>query len=278
MDRSCTVISVRWNIDVITSEDLIRERRERTFLVLAGIFLSAMTLLNVVGITRFIQFGPLALAVGVLPYPLTFLCTDLISELYGRGRANFLVSVGLGINFLILGVLTLGSVAPSVPEAVMPPWQVLQLAAPVTLPNGTIVESEVGLFELIYATTSGAVFASMMAYIAAQYCDVQLYHFWKRVTRGKHLWLRNNFSTLLSQLVDSVMVVTVTFGAAFLAGDIAIATLMTLVGSNYAFKALCALIDTVPLYLSVHWLRRYLQLPPGEYATGDVTSAGDPTP
>jgi uncharacterized PurR-regulated membrane protein YhhQ (DUF165 family) len=263
---------------VINSEDLIRERRERTFLVLAGIFLSAMTLLNVVGITRFIQFGPLALAVGVLPYPLTFLCTDLISELYGRGRANFLVSVGLGINFLILGVLTLGSVAPSVPEAVMPPWQVLQLAAPVTLPNGTVVESEVGLFELIYATTSGAVFASMMAYIAAQYCDVQLYHFWKRVTRGKHLWLRNNFSTLLSQLVDSVMVVTVTFGAAFLAGDIAIAALMTLVGSNYAFKALCALIDTVPLYLSVHWLRRYLQLAPGEYATGDVTSAGDPTP
>ena len=278
MDRSYTAISARWNTDVISSEDLIHERRERTFLVLAGIFLSAMTLLNVVGITRFIQFGPLALAVGVLPYPLTFLCTDLISELYGRGRANFLVSVGLGINFLILGVLTLGSVAPPVPEAVMPPWQVLQLAAPVTLPNGTIVESEVGLFELIYATTSGAVFASMMAYIAAQYCDVQLYHFWKRVTRGKHLWLRNNFSTLLSQLVDSVMVVTVTFGAAFLAGDIAIAALMTLVGSNYAFKALCALIDTVPLYLSVHWLRRYLQLAPGEYATGDVTSAGDPTP
>lgn len=278
MDRSCTAISVRWNTDVITSKDLIRERRERTFLVLAGIFLSAMTLLNVVGITRFIQFGPLALAVGVLPYPLTFLCTDLISELYGRGRANFLVSVGLGINFLILGVLTLGSVAPSVPEAVMPPWQVLQLAAPVTLPNGTIVESEVGLFELIYATTSGAVFASMIAYIAAQYCDVQLYHFWKRVTRGKHLWLRNNFSTLLSQLVDSIMVVTVTFGAAFLAGDIAIAALMTLVGSNYAFKALCALIDTVPLYLAVHWLRRYLLLAPGEYAIGDVTSAGDPTP
>ena len=71
----------RWNTDVTASTAFITERRERTFLVLAGIFLSAMTLLNVVGITRFIQFGPLALAVGVLPYPLTFLCTDLISEL-----------------------------------------------------------------------------------------------------------------------------------------------------------------------------------------------------
>ena len=94
-----------------TISGVITERRERTFLVLAGIFLSAMTLLNVVGITRFIQLGPLALAVGVLPYPLTFLCTDLISELYGRGRANFLVSVGLGINLLILGILTLGAFA-----------------------------------------------------------------------------------------------------------------------------------------------------------------------
>ena len=86
------------------STALITERRERTFLVLAGIFLSAMTLLNVVGITRFIQFGPLALAVGVLPYPLTFLCTDLISELYGKARANFLVSVGLGINLSLIHI------------------------------------------------------------------------------------------------------------------------------------------------------------------------------
>jgi uncharacterized PurR-regulated membrane protein YhhQ (DUF165 family) len=74
-----------------------------------------MTLLNVIGITRFVQLGPMALAVGVLPYPLTFLCTDLICELYGKARANFLVSVGLGLNFLILFVLFLGNSMPAVP-------------------------------------------------------------------------------------------------------------------------------------------------------------------
>ena len=100
----------------------LRERRERVFIVLASVFLGSMTLLNVVGITRFIQLGPLALAVGVLPYPLTFLCTDLICELYGRARANFLVSVGLGLNILILAVMTLGSVVPAVPPETMPPW------------------------------------------------------------------------------------------------------------------------------------------------------------
>jgi uncharacterized PurR-regulated membrane protein YhhQ (DUF165 family) len=90
----------------------LMERRERVFLVLAGVFLSAMTLLNIIGITKFIQLGPLALAVGVLPYPLTFLCTDLICELYGKARANFLVTVGLFINALILLVMTAGTIRP----------------------------------------------------------------------------------------------------------------------------------------------------------------------
>jgi queuosine precursor transporter len=242
----------------------LAERRERTFLVLAGVFLCAMTLLNVIGITRFVQLGPMALAVGVLPYPLTFLCTDLICELYGKSRANFLVSVGLGLNFFILLVLVLGNSIPAVPSESMPPWQILQLAAPVALPNGDMVEGSVGLYQLIYATTSGAVFASMMAYIAAQYCDVQLFHFWKRVTKGKHLWIRNNFSTLMSQMVDSVMVVTVTFGAAFFRDEMTMKMLLTLIGSNYLFKAAVALLDTGPLYLAVHYLRPFLGLAEGE--------------
>jgi len=251
---------------MVLSAGALRERRERVFLVLAGTFLCAMTLLNVIGITRFVQLGPMALAVGVLPYPLTFLCTDLICELYGKARANFLVSVGLGLNFFILGVLLLGNSLPAVAAESMPPWQILQLAAPVPLPNGEIVEQSVGLYQLIYATTSGAVFASMLAYIAAQYCDVQLFHFWKRVTKGKYLWVRNNFSTLMSQMVDSIMVITVTFGAAFMRGDMTLKMLAVLVGSNYLFKATVALLDTGPFYLGVYYLRRYLQLEPGEIA------------
>nr|WP_167854943.1 queuosine precursor transporter [Haliea sp. SAOS-164] len=255
-------------------EPALQERRERVFLVLAGTFLCAMTLLNVIGITRFVQLGPMALAVGTLPYPLTFLCTDLICELYGRARANFLVTVGLGLNFLILGVLLLGNSLPSVPSESMPPWQILQLAAPVHMPNGEMVENSVGLYQLIYATTSGAVFASMLAYVAAQYCDVQLFHFWKRVTKGKHLWIRNNFSTLISQMVDSLTVITVTFGAAFLRGEMALATMAALVASNYLFKASVALLDTGPFYGCVYALRRYLRLAPGEYAAASQKSAG----
>ena len=117
------------------------ERRERVFIVLAGFFLCSMTMLNIIGITRFMQWGPLTLAVGVLPYPLTFLCTDLISELYGRRRANFLVGLGLALNFFIIGCLWLGNSLPASDQPA--PWQVLQLAEDISLPNGVVVSGSV---------------------------------------------------------------------------------------------------------------------------------------
>ena len=247
-------------------KDELREKRERVFLVLAGFFLCAMTMLNIIGITRFVQLGPMALAVGVLPYPLTFLCTDLISELYGRARANFMVSVGLVLNFFIIGTMWLASAIPSADPATQPPWQLIQLAEEVALPNGSVVGDSVELYTLLYATTAGAVTASMFAYIAAQYCDVYMFHFWKRLTKGKHLWLRNNGSTLVSQGVDSFMVITVTFGAQFLAGAMSAGAMLVLMGSNYLFKLFVALADTIPFYIGVHYLKRYLELSDEEIA------------
>lgn len=255
----------------LSTNPALSERRERVFLVLAGTFLCAMTMLNILGITRFIQLGPLSLAVGVLPYPLTFLCTDLISEIYGRARANFLVWVGLGLNFFILGVLWLGN---SVPAGESPaPWQVLDLATEISTPSGATLSGQIELFTLLYACTSGAVLASMLAYITAQFCDVQLFHFFKRLTKGKHLWLRNNFSTLISQIVDSVMVISVTFGAAYLAGDYTIGVLVGLMTSSYLFKMVVALLDTLPFYWLTHWLRNYLEWPADSFQTEKHTDA-----
>lgn len=242
------------------SDSQLQERRERVFLCLAGFFLCAMTLLNVIGITRFVQIGPLQLAVGVLAYPLTFLCTDLISELYGRARANFMVTVGLVLNFFILGIMWLGNTLPAVGASSQPPWQTLMLAAPVGLPTGESVSGSVELFSLVYANTAGAVFASMLAYVVAQYIDVYLFHAIKRMTNGKHLWLRNNGSTMVSQLVDSFTVVAVTFGASYFAGDMALSAIIVILFSNYAFKLAAAMLDTPIIYLLVARLRPYLEI------------------
>ena len=258
----------------------LHERRERVFLVLAGIFLGAMAMLNIIGITRFIHMGPLALAVGVLPYPLTFLCTDLISELYGRKRANFVVFTGLLVNLLVIGTLWLGNAMPGLEEAARPdwlpvgswnppPWQELPLAEPVPLPNGTVLEGSASFFGIIYACASGAVLASMCAYMAAQFCDVALFHFWKKLTKGRHLWLRNNGSTVISQLVDTTMVVMVTFGATYMRGERSLTDLFVLIGSGYLFKVVIALLDTIPFYMLVHYLGKYLRIDPLKEHEGD---------
>ncbi len=233
------------------------ERRERVFIVLAGVFLCAMTLLNVLGISRFIQFGPLQLAIGVLPYPLTFLCTDLISEIYGRRRASFLVFCGFGLNFFILAVMWLG-MAASPAEGQPPSWQILQLAEPIRLANGAYFEQEVELFQILYENTSGIVVGSMVAYMLAQYWDVQVFHFIKRFTGEKHLWLRNNLSTMSSQLIDTAVISSFTFGVALWAGDISFTQFMIYLASGYAFKVTVAMIDTGPMYIARHYLRRYI--------------------
>ncbi|NNC99583.1 MAG: queuosine precursor transporter [Gammaproteobacteria bacterium] len=221
-----------------------------------------MTLLNVIGITRFVQLGPMQIAVGVLAYPLTFLCTDLISELYGRARANFLVTVGLFLNGFILLVMTVANAMPAIDPIAQPPWQTIQLAKSISLPDGSAVTRSVELFSLVYACTAGAVIASMIAYIAAQYVDVYLFHWLKQKTAGRHLWIRNNGSTMISQAVDSMAVISITFGAVFLSGQMTLGVIIGLMLSNYMFKLLAALLDTPLIYLLVRRLRPYLQLEP----------------
>jgi hypothetical protein len=241
----------------------LHARRERVFLILAGLFLGSMTMLNILGVSRFLDmsvtvFGveiPLLLAVGVLPYPITFLCTDFISELYGRRRASFVVWVGLGLNLWVVGFLWLGGVLPPSPE----------LEAGSGLPANDAYDFA---FYRIRMLTMGAVVASMIAYMAAQFCDVFLFHFWKRLTRGRHLWLRNNGSTVISQFVDTFAVITIThFYARGLPIDNEAALwpqLWLFIASGYVFKLIVALLDTLPFYLGVAWLSRYLEIDPLE--------------
>ena len=102
----------------------------------------------------------------------------------------------------------------------------------------------------------------MIAYLFAQFVDVWLFHFWKRLTGGRHLWLRNNGSTLVSQLVDTVCVVLVTFWASIAAGDVPFSQVLTWIGGGYAFKVVVALLDTGPFYFGVRVLSRYLEIDP----------------
>jgi uncharacterized integral membrane protein (TIGR00697 family) len=234
----------------------IQERRAIVFLILSGLFLGTLGMLNILGISRFVKIFSyhgldITVAVGALPYPLTFLCTDLLSELYGRRRANQVVWVGLLLNVWVFFIVWLGGVLPGF-EATDPATGEIMRDAADRLP----------IFFEIRALTFGTVFASMSAYLTAQFVDVQLFHFWKNLTQGKYLWLRNNGSTLLSQLVDTSAVVLITH---FFAGVLPIdpsqalwPQLMLFIAYGYAFKLVAALLDTGPFYGCVYWLSKYL--------------------
>lgn len=267
------------------SPDLLHERRERVFLVLAGLFLGTLAMLNILGITRFIKLFEVivnegqpdqwtlvfAVAVGVLPYPITFLCTDLISEFYGRRRANWVVFVGLILNVWVVLILWIGGSLPGF-EATDPETGELIRDAAKRLP----------LFFEVRALTFGAVGASMIAYLSAQFCDVYIFHFLKRLTKGKHLWLRNNGSTMASQMVDTVAVILITHFATENGlplndeQSVAFQLIVSFILAGYAFKFLAALIDTPLIYLCVKWLSPYLRIDPAaeHWADAEELNAG----
>jgi uncharacterized PurR-regulated membrane protein YhhQ (DUF165 family) len=245
----------------------IRNRRESVFLILAGLFLGSLTMLNILGLTRLLEFEilgiPFPLTLGVLPYPLTFLCTDFISELYGRRRANTLVMVGLLLNIWVLLLLWLGGILP--PEIVThDETGKLIMQTPL---DGLERTSRDYIFSSIQTFTFATTFGSMVAYLIAQFLDVHIFHYLKDLTQGKHLWLRNNGSTLISQLVDSIAVICIAqfYGHAF-DDKIAenngqtFATLSTIIIAGYAFKILAALLDTIPFYFGVQFLSKYLEI------------------
>ena len=104
----------------------------------------------------------------------------------------------------------------------------------------------------------------MIAYMTAQFIDVHIFHYLKQKTEGKMLWLRNNGSTLISQLVDSIAVILITHyladGLPIKEGDTVANQLFYFVLSAYLFKVVVALLDTIPFYIGTRFLRRYLQV------------------
>ena len=214
----------------------------RIYFILGGLFICALVVSNLIFKKFFYWdfFGvyTFEISVGILPYPVTFLITDLISEIYGKKKANQVVTTGIFASFFALLIVV---VAQRVPATTWSPIQ------------NTV-------FDDVFGATAVAVFASMMAYLLAQYVDIHIFHFWKRLTKGKHLWLRNNFSTFFSQFID-------TFSVLFLLcsfGTIEWSRFTGLLIGGFLFKVLIAALDTPLLYVGVWLFRKRFNLAQGE--------------
>ena len=216
------------------------EKSKKIYLYLAAIFIAALVVCNLIAnkfITIDLGFKTFVISAGVLPYPITFLITDILSEIYGKKKTARIVWTGFGASLFVLGVLL--------------------LAQQFTAIEGSPVDDET--FNKVFGNSWRVIFASMTAYLCAQLIDVRIYHFWKEKTAGKHLWLRNNFSTVLSQLVDTTLVVCVLF-----LGIRSNSEILQFILDGWLFKMLCAFIDTPLLYASTAFIRNKLGLKFGE--------------
>lgn len=216
---------------------------QRLYLILGLLFITSLVVSNLI-FKKFFYYYPFdfsifgiklfEISVGILPYPITFLITDLISEIYGKKKANEVVVGGIFASFFAMGIIYVANAAPATD------W------SPVSD----------NLFSTVFGSTAIAVLASMLAYLFAQFVDIQIYHFWKKLTQGKHLWLRNNCSTFLSQFIDTatVLLLLCSFGEIDwdLFGGLLIA--------GFLFKVIIAALDTPFLYLGVYYFRKRFKL------------------
>ena len=215
---------------------------QRIYLILGALFICSLVVSNLIFQKFFYWdfFGiyTFEISVGILPYPITFLITDIVSEVYGKRKANQLVTAGIFASFFSLAIVLIADYVPAT--------------------NWSPIDD--GIFSKVFGATSIAVFASMMAYLLAQFIDIQIFHFWKRLTKGKHLWLRNNFSTFLSQFVDTATVLFLLCSF----GKIDWALFNGLLLSGFLFKVIVAALDTPFLYLGVGIIRKRFNLAQGE--------------
>ena len=212
------------------------------YLILAALFIASLVTSNLI-FQKFFYWEPFGLyrfeiSVGILPYPITFLITDILSEIYGKKKANQVVIAGIFASFFSMLIILVSDAVPAI--------------------NSSPINDQT--FTKVFGLSPLAVLASMLAYLAAQFIDIRIFHFWKKKTNGKHLWLRNNFSTFSSQFIDTFTVLFLLCSFDILPWEIFTSLLL----SGFLFKIVVAALDTPILYGIVYWFRKKFDLKIGE--------------
>jgi uncharacterized integral membrane protein (TIGR00697 family) len=221
----------------------------KLFVCLAAVFVSCLLLGDVIGgKTIGTPLGPIS--VGIIPFPVTFLLTDVVNDFYGRRGARFLTLLGFAMAVLA--------------------WVILQLGTVLTPHDSTyFTQTE---FEKIFGGSAQLFVASIIAYLLGQFLDIQVFQFWKALTESRHLWLRATGSTLLSQIVDTVVINVVFWGWTAAASPSSFLGQMTVgdrwawifakAGREYGIKLVVAVLLTPAVYGIHAFVVRVLKIEP----------------
>ena len=201
--------------------------RKRDFLF--ALFVASMVMVNTLG-TKIISIVGIRVSVGIFFVPVLFLVTDIIGEVFGRAEASRFVNMAtimLVVLFVMMGIC---------------------IAIP---PNESWGMQE--QYAMIFGSSLRMTIASLVSFAVAQQLDVFMFSFWGKVTRGRHLWIRNNLSTIVSQLLDTTIFEFIAFW--HLNDKFTTAYIISLIIPYWLFKVVFALLDTPFCYLGVRWLR-----------------------
>ena len=199
----------------------------RTFITLVAVFVTSLVTANVLA-TKLFAFSGFTLPAGVIAYPITFLMTDVIGEIWGKKVVTRVVWAGFFCSIL---AMSLGFLA-------------------VLLPAAPFYERQ-EFFAELFGRVGRITGASLIAYLVSQLNDVWIFHKLKEYTNGKHLWLRNNVGTITSQFFDTVIFIVIAFY-----GIMPTSVLLSMILSQWGIKILIALVDTPFCYWLVAWCKR----------------------
>jgi len=216
------IVFLMWILFILSfclvSSVIARRQGRPDFLI--ATYAALVVLANITAVKQVEIFGLFAPA-AVITYSVTFLLTDMLTEHYSKRDAHRAVWAGFYANLLLVAVVLI-----SVNMTPAPFWG---------------MQEE---YEKILALVPRIVLASMIAFLVSQHLDVIQFHIWKEKTGGRHLWLRNNASTMVSQLVDTTLFITIAFY-----GTPGFPILAVIKG-QYLIKLLIAALDTPFIYLS----------------------------
>lgn len=187
--------------------------------IINAIFIMSLLVANVVA-GKVVDIFGLIVPAAVVAYGITFLCTDVINEIWGKKEAQKTVKLGLKIQLASLVLILLA----------------------IALPPAVFALDFNIAFKTVLGQNARVVGASLIAYTISQAHDVISFNFWRNKTRGKHKWIRNNLSTLGSQAIDTAIFITIAFWGL-------VPSLLWMIFSQYIVKAIIAVLDTPFFYL-----------------------------
>jgi queuosine precursor transporter len=211
-------------------------REDSIYILLGCTFVGLLVVSNIIA-SKIIMVAGLVGPAAVICYSLTFALTDTITELWGKERTKLIVKYGFIVSIITALFIRLAIVMPAAPF-----W------------------TDQEAYSLILGSNLRIVAASLIAYLISQYHDIWAFMFWKNITKGKHLWLRNNLSTGASQLLDTVVFITLAFAGMGI-------PLLPMIIGQYIIKIVIAFIDTPVVYLLVNLIKKNTSL---QSTTGEV--------